>query len=123
MTTDTGPTQHTRDMVRKRAEDCCELCGLWAVAAQVHHRQPRHMGGSSDPRINAPSNLVLFCAMCHQWVETAERAAAYQYGWLVPRGHDPAQYPFLLWGRWVYLTDNGAYYAAPEPNEPEWELF
>lgn len=124
-TTDTGPNQRTRDLVRKRAGDCCELCGLWAVAAQVHHRRPRGMGGTSDPATNWPSNLVLFCAMCHHYVETIERASAYKYGWLVPQGKNPSLWPFLLWGEWVLLTDSGSYMAAPDPDpaDTERELF
>lgn len=121
--TETGPNQAVRDLVRKRAEDCCELCGLWAVAAQIHHRRPRAMGGSSDPLANLPSNLVLFCALCHSYAETIERASAYKYGWLVPQGTDPKHAPFLLWGDWVFLTDAGSYHADPSPSAAERELF
>lgn len=122
--TGTGPNRTTRDLIRKRAGDCCELCGLWAVAAQIHHRRPRGMGGTSDPAANRPSNLVLFCAMCHQYVEAIERASAYRYGWLVPQGKDPDRHAFLLWGDWVFLTDTGIYMAAPDdPADTERERF
>lgn len=124
-TTDTGPDQRTRQLVRERAGDCCELCGLWAVAGQIHHRRPRQMGGTSASEANRPSNLVLFCAMCHRYVETIQRASAYRYGWLCPQGKEPALWPFLLLGRWVLLTDSGAYMDAPDPypGEAERELF
>lgn len=112
--TNTGPAQLVREAVRQRAEDCCELCGLWAVGAQIHHRRPRAMGGSSDRSTNLPSNLVLLCALCHSYVETINRASAYKYGWLVPQSVSPADVPYLLWGDWVFLTDSGTYRPAAE---------
>lgn len=123
--TDTGPNPAVREAVRRRAEDCCELCGLWAVGVQIHHRRPRAMGGSSDRTANLPSNLVLFCALCHRDVETIQRSSAYKYGWLVPQGGDPKRVPFLLSGDWVFLTDAGTYQAAPDPDpgQTERELF
>lgn len=121
----TGPNSATRDLVRARAEDCCELCGRWAVAGQLHHRRPRSLGGSSNPEINLASNLTLFCFDCHDFVERTQRASAYRYGWLVPSGAAPREHPFLLWGSWVYFDDLGRYLPAPdpEPRETERELF
>lgn len=115
----TGPDRATRDRVRQRCRDCCELCGLLAVAGQIHHRRPRGMGGSSDPALNRPSNLVLLCWDCHRFVEQIQRRAAYEYGWLVPSGIRPDLHPFLLWGRWVLLTDAGAYVEIDEPDAME----
>ena len=117
--TDTGPDTLTRRIVVDRAGNCCELCGLWAVGAQIHHRRPRGIGGSSDPAINAASNLVLFCFDCHTFVERIERESAYRYGWLVPDGTAPGEHPFLLLGRWVFLDDHGRYVDAPDLSDED----
>lgn len=116
---DTGPSKATRDQVHNRAEGCCELCGLLAVAGQIHHRLPRGMGGSSDPEVNSPANLALFCWDCHRFIESSVRRHAYTYGWLVPRGQDPARWPFLLLGSWVYFTEGGTYAPASVPETTE----
>lgn len=63
------------------------VCTVWAK--QLHHRKPRGMGGSSDPHINDPVNLIPVCLSCHQWIES-HRDEAREKGWLVPFSKDPA---------------------------------
>lgn len=90
----TGPDQDTVDMVLERANHCCERCGR-ARPEQIHHRKPRGAGGSRDPAINSPSNLLALCSQCHVEVES-DRTKAYEQGWLVHRENDPAVVPVWL---------------------------
>lgn len=108
---DTGPTREQRAAVHTRAGGCCERCGdritPW-VDHSIHHRLPRGRGGR-----NSLSNLVLLCGSgvtgCHGQVES-QRTAAYETGWLVETGIDPATKPVLVVLRGpVLLTDDGTY--------------
>lgn len=105
----TGPDGITCDLVINRALMACERCGA-AVSqggCQVHHRKPRGSGGSSDPEINSPANLLLLCPTCHLQVER-DRSVAYEQGWLVRREHDPEKTPVWLAGRgYCFLTPRG----------------
>jgi len=97
-----------RTAVMGRDGGQCARCG--APATNVHHRQPRGMGGSNDPTINDSSNLVSLCGSgttgCHGWIE-ANRLAAMTRGWLVPRrsGLTPAETPIYRGGQWWWLSD------------------
>ena len=101
----TGPDLATRQAVIERAGKRCERCGL--PGAQIHHRKPRQMGGTSDPAINAFPNLVLVCVTCHDEIER-NRQMAYESGWLVHRWDDPAQVPALtLEGFEIHFNPDG----------------
>ncbi len=55
----------TRNLVRSRAGNCCEYCGLPqsavpAATLRVDHVRSRQHGGSDDP-----SNLTLACRHCN----------------------------------------------------------
>ena len=89
---DTGPNLATRQLVIDRAQRRCERCRDWG--SQIHHRKPRGMGGTRNPQINAPSNLVFLCFDCHEWIER-NRDAARMSGWLVPRNDDPELTPIV----------------------------
>jgi 5-methylcytosine-specific restriction protein A len=85
----------------------CRRCG--AIGHQIHHRRPRGMGGTSDPLINNPSNLVLLCQPCHAEVESA-REQAYDSGWLLRHAslELPSEVPLVdLQGRTFFLTEEG----------------
>ena len=84
----TGPDLATRQAVIERAGKRCERCRL--PGAQIHHRKPRGMGGTSDAAINAFPNLVFVCVTCHDEIER-NRQMAYESGWLVRRWQDPAE--------------------------------
>lgn len=45
---------------------------------QIHHRVPRRMGGSRDPRLGSAENGVLLCVGCHAWVESHREEARAQ---------------------------------------------
>ena len=42
----------------------CEICGA-SRNLEVHHIEPRRMGGSRKPEIEAPSNKAVLCRSCH----------------------------------------------------------
>lgn len=102
---DTGPARTTRDLVMERDDFRCVVCGrsIFAVPEwSIHHRRNRGSGGSSDPRINAPSNLLLVCGsgttFCHgDLTDNAQRDAALTAGWVVSLNskQDPAEVPVL----------------------------
>lgn len=104
----TGPDRATRDLVLAR-DGGCVICGAGPYGLQVHHRKARRMGGRTDERINAPSNLVTLCAVDHTWVES-RRAEALEMGLLVAEHDDPAQVPALG----LLLDDDGG--ATPVPH-------
>jgi hypothetical protein len=69
------------------------------------------MGGSRDPMINAPSNLITLCGSgttgCHGWVEDHPREAK-AMGWSVSRYANPAITPVSSWAHgWVLLLTSG----------------
>jgi ferredoxin len=80
--------QGVRAAVLRRDGPYCARCGQCTanVPSSVHHRLPRRMGGTLDPRINDPRNLVVLCGTgttgCHGAVES-DRVAAYADGWLI----------------------------------------
>lgn len=104
---DTGPDRATRDLVLER-DGGCVVCGTGPYGLQIHHRKPRRLGGSSDPAINAPSNLTSACEDHHAWIES-HRAKALGLGLLLHDKADPAEVPVLhhLYG-WVLLHDDGS---------------
>src|SRR5712691_10939841 len=42
----------------------CEICGT-PRNLEVHHIEPRRMGGSRRPEIEAESNKAIVCRSCH----------------------------------------------------------
>lgn len=101
----TGPNSTTRALVTKRDLACCLVCG--GPGQEQHHRQPRGAGGSSDPAINQPPNLILLCSRHHRDVESW-RTNAERYGYLVRRPKSPADVPVMVFGQgWMRLLANG----------------
>jgi hypothetical protein len=58
------------------------------MAWSAHHRKPRGMGGTSDPRISSIANCLILCGTgttgCHGWVES-RRAMGEDLGYLIRR--------------------------------------
>ncbi len=105
----------TRKLVAARAGHYCEVCGL-QPPDQIHHRRPRGMGSTRRPESHYPTALLALCAACHQMVES-RRALAYELGWLVRQGHNPAEIPVLRHGcDWVLLDDHGNTTPCNETN-------
>ena len=83
-----------RKLVNDRDGGLCVRCG--SEATDIHHRQLRGLGGSSDPETNYnPANLVSLCRSCHDYVHQ-NPDAGYQSGLLVHSWETPALRPVLL---------------------------
>lgn len=81
----TGPSMAVRNLVLMRDYGRCVVC--WSQRAeQIQHRRPRGMGGSRDPRVNMPANLLSICCDCHRHAEL-NRSDSYDRGLLL---HDVA---------------------------------
>lgn len=98
-------------LVRARAQGRCERCGTAdSLRWSFHHRIPRGMGGSKDPRLNLPSNILLLCGSgtegCHGWVES-HRNEAREQGLLLYRDDDASELPAELRYGSVFLDDVG----------------
>jgi len=111
---DQGLWPAMRQFVWRRAHGICEGCA-WA-GDQVHHRQPRGMGGVHGVAVavaHSASNLLLLCGPCHRFTED-EPTAAQRLGWLVPHPTDPALVPAYLCTPngvgWWLLDNNGDYH-------------
>jgi len=99
------------ELVKARSGGRCERCGTrdspyWSL----HHRKPRGMGGSKDPAINSPANLLYLCGSgttgCHGWVES-NRTLAREAGLLLYRNDEPVQIPVQLFAGTHRLLDDG----------------
>jgi hypothetical protein len=103
--------QATVNAVKTRSQGRCERCGASeSLRWSLHHRKPRGMGGSRDPLINSPANILLLCGSgtegCHGWVES-HREDSYESGLLVHRIDDPEETPVTLRYGTVYLDAVG----------------
>lgn len=108
-------TERERRDVRGRSNGVCEVCGQ-RRAEQMHHRQPRGMGGTSQRRRHHLENILDVCGRCHMKIESNRTVAEFN-GWLVPAGMDPGQMPVYLripWAGWFMLGDS----TIPLPTHP-----
>lgn len=106
----TGFSKRTKELVDLRSGGRCERCGAMRLAMQYHHRRPRGMGGSKAFDTNGSANCVLLCNYCHTDIESY-RAAAIDFGFLVPQRKKPADVPVRRHKQWVLLDDFG--YTTP----------
>lgn len=93
-----------RDRLAERSDGGCELC-VFERATNWHHRKNRSQGGQ-----HTLSNALHLCGSgttgCHGMV-TENPARAYDRGWSVRSGFDPADVPVLYAGSWALLDDDG----------------
>lgn len=112
-----------QDLVRARCWGRCEGCGAFG-SVQVHHRNPRGMGGVSRAaaeRSNSPDNMLALCPRCHNETEDASTwRQCVGLGWRLLHGDDPASVPALIhtvqgYG-WWFLDNQGGYRWADLDN-------
>jgi len=82
-----GFSDGVRRSIYERASFRCERCRSSRGPFHIHHRLPRRMGGSRDPRVDSVENGVLLCVLCHAWVES-NRTRALADGWLLQQVAD-----------------------------------
>lgn len=106
-----------RPQIFARAHNLCEGCGR-TRAEEVHHRQPRGMGGvhgAAARHSNSAPNLLALCRPCHNITED-EPTLARSWGWLVEHPLDSWTEPALIvpvYGRgWWYLEPDLTYRLA-----------
>lgn len=81
----------------------CVRCD--ALAAEVHHRRLKGIGGSSHPDRDRPDRLISLCTPCHGWVHGARnRLPAEAAGWIVRRTDDTLTTPVQTRRGLVLLT-------------------
>lgn len=102
----------TMNLVAARSQGVCEVSGLPIERGHHHHRQPRGMGGTSDPAKDSAANCLHIHPMVHEMIEK-ERERALKNGWLVSQQGDPEQTPVWLaaHGGWCLLDPQGGVQA------------
>lgn len=110
-------------VVLHRQDYRCVRCGAPIEGQRgldwsAHHRRPRGAGGSRRPDTDAAVNILVVCGHgasgCHGYIES-RRTEAFDNGWLVRQGVDPATVAVLVdhESRWTYCTEDG--YADDPP--------
>jgi hypothetical protein len=66
----------------------CEKCGSTDAMTHHHRRKRSHQGG------HAPSNIVLLCITCHDWVER-NAVEGRSLGWVLAPSDDPLVVPIF----------------------------
>jgi hypothetical protein len=120
---DTGFSRAVKTLIRQRAQDHCEACGIYlGKFGQCQHIVARGSGGTSDPVIDSVVNGALLCGTpftgCHGLCEARDPRMEAEGFWL-KRGKDPAAEPFL-WhapedgsGHLLWRTADGEYSDLP----------
>lgn len=86
------------------------------IGWSMHHRKPRGMGGTSDPRVASIANALTVCGSgttgCHGLIER-DREEALRLGLLIPTNATTETFaPAAVWVRrqdktWWLLTESG----------------
>lgn len=107
---DTGFPKGVRATIDSRSGGICEVQTAACIghASQRHHRRPRGSGGTSQAWVNRAGNGLAVCEVCHRWIES-NRAAATEFGWLVPMNQawKSVEVPVLYRHQLVLLDDFG----------------
>jgi hypothetical protein len=114
--------QTVRHAFYVREKEACFLCRRplrWeerGIGWSAHHRKPRGMGGTSDPRVASISNCLIVCGSgttgCHGRIER-NREVALAVGLLIPKNATtesfaPAAVRVRRMDRsWWLLTESG----------------
>lgn len=107
----TGPTTDVRALAWERDGGLCVYCGQ--PATDLHHRRPRMAGGTKDPRINLPANVLWLCRAHHGWFES-QRLIARSQGYLLSDVANATIQPVQTWRGLLLLDDDGTTSPANE---------
>lgn len=94
-----------RALVYVRSKGLCEIHGSHP-ATDLHHRDARGMGGSSDPSLDCASNALHVCREGHRYAEEHPEES-FEKGWRVRTGFSPRAQKVLYMGLWATLSDEG----------------
>ena len=116
---DTGPDAATRALLEARDGGVCVVCGQpgsdWDPLT-THHRKNRGAGGSKNPGINRPTNLLRVHASINQAFEDSN-PNYYANGWKLRDVRDAPTTPVLYPdGRWFLLDEQGNRTETDPPN-------
>lgn len=111
MREETGFSPVDRQTIIRRSYGQCERCNK-SLAAHIHHRKPRRMGGRRGggfADVNRPSGGLALCYGCHDWLETKDRGKAKALGLLLIEQQSASATPVFLprYRGWVLLDDLG----------------
>lgn len=105
----TAPATACVRLVRERDGHVCVRCGT-GYSLTTQHRVSRGMGGTRQPWVNLPANLITLCGSgttgCHGWVEANPREAM-RLGLAVSRYADPQTVPVHTWRGLLWLRNDG----------------
>ena len=99
-----------REIVRKRANGRCEVCG--GRGSEYSHRQRRSIQANRWD----PANALLACRSCHARMHNSPQEAR-TVGWHVSIYEEPAQVPVLLSDGHYWLLDHEG--GATEVVDPQ----
>lgn len=121
-----GPNTEIRRTVLRRDGWKCAICNReidshWS-GYSIHHRRLRSQG-SDYSGLHQPENLLPLCGSgttgCHGWVH-AHPSRAYQLGYLVHMGKNPATQPVYYQRHgWQRLTQQGERLPSDPPEGQE----
>jgi hypothetical protein len=97
----------TKELIKERAGERCELCGMRADTPQYHHRRPRGMGGTKRDESGDPANALFLHFACHEKIES-HRLLSHEKGWLVYQHEEPTLIPVVIFGEWCLLFPDGS---------------
>lgn len=102
-----GGLTAARRVVIHRDNGVCVWCGN--RYAEVHHRYRRGMGGSRDPLINDPRNLLSACTFHHRYAESQRTESREVNGWCTPTLELALITPVLTATGWQLPTERGTW--------------
>lgn len=97
----------TRLTVIDRDGNRCVRCGR--KREEVHHRYRRGMGGSTNPLIHNPANLICLCQHCHRAAESNRTLAREIEGHCIPTLEQAPVTPVLTLTGWRLPTLAGTW--------------
>lgn len=104
----TGGLAEAQAVVKHRDGGTCVMCGV--RMNEVHHRYRRGMGGSSDPEIHNPANLLCLCGAHHREAESLRLDVGEKLGLCVPSLAQAFTTPVRThWLGWALPTAGGTW--------------